>query len=218
MWTLATPILFVFGWGFLKGAWQQARNGRANMDTLVTVSTLVAYLFSIFNTLFPEFWLERGLEPHVYFEASAGIITFVSIGKMLEEQAKNSTTAAITKLMGLQPKNVTRVAENGEMVSGTNQENAAYPSGLCAERVTMFYANSKYPNVAPKALAIATFAGGDFLDEPITPCGACRQVLLESEMRYGVDIDVLLFGRKGVYVVKSVKALLPLAFDKSALK
>ena len=117
MWALATPILFVFGWGFLKGAWQQARNGRANMDTLVTVSTLVAYLFSIFNTLFPEFWLERGLEPHVYFEASAGIITFVSIGKMLEEQAKNSTTAAITKLMGLQPKNVTRIAENGEMVS-----------------------------------------------------------------------------------------------------
>ena len=70
--------------------------------------------------------------------------------------------------------------ENGEIVSGTNQENAAYPSGLCAERVTMFYANSRYPNVAPKALAIATFADGDFLEEPITPCGACRQVLLET--------------------------------------
>lgn len=107
--------------------------------------------------------------------------------------------------------------ENGEVVSGTNQENAAYPSGLCAERVTMFYANSRYPNVAPKALAIATWSNGDFLDEPITPCGACRQVLLESEIRYGVDIDVLLYGRKGVYVVKSVKALLPLAFDRGSL-
>ena len=108
--------------------------------------------------------------------------------------------------------------ENGEIVSGTNQENAAYPSGLCAERVTMFYANSKYPDVAPKALAIATYADGDFLEEPITPCGACRQVLLESEIRYGGDIDVLLYGKKGVYVLGSVKSLLPLSFDKSALK
>ena len=108
--------------------------------------------------------------------------------------------------------------ENGEIVSGTNQENAAYPSGLCAERVTMFYANSRYPNVAPKALAIATFADGDFLEEPITPCGACRQVLLETEVRYGVDMDVLLYGRRGVYKLSSVKALLPLAFDKEALR
>ena len=108
--------------------------------------------------------------------------------------------------------------ENGVMVSGTNQENAAYPSGLCAERVTMFYANSKYPNVAPKALAIATFADGDFLEEPITPCGACRQVLLETEVRYGVDMDVLLYGRRGIYKLSSVKALLPLSFDKSVLR
>ncbi len=108
--------------------------------------------------------------------------------------------------------------ENGEIVTGTNQENAAYPSGLCAERVTMFYANSKYPNVAPRAIAIATFADGDFLEEPITPCGACRQVLLETEVRYGKDMDVLLYGRKGVYVLSNVKCLLPLSFDKSALK
>jgi cytidine deaminase len=137
--------------------------------------------------------------------------------KRLVDEAKNATQNAYAPYSEFNV-GAAVLLENGEMVSGTNQENAAYPSGLCAERVTMFYANSKYPNVAPKALAIATFAGGDFLDEPITPCGACRQVLLESEMRYGVDIDVLLFGRKGVYVVKSVKALLPLAFDKSALK
>ena len=137
--------------------------------------------------------------------------------KRLVDEAKNATQNAYAPYSEFNV-GAAVLLENGEIVSGTNQENAAYPSGLCAERVTMFYANSKYPNVAPKALAIATFAGGDFLDEPITPCGACRQVLLESEMRYGVDIDVLLFGRKGVYVVKSVKALLPLAFDKSALK
>ena len=137
--------------------------------------------------------------------------------KRLVDEAKNATQNAYAPYSEFNV-GAAVLLENGEMVSGTNQENAAYPSGLCAERVTMFYANSKYPNVAPKALAIATFAGGDFLDEPITPCGACRQVLLESEMRYGVDIDVLLYGRKGVYVVKSVKALLPLAFDKGALR
>ncbi|MBR4069688.1 MAG: copper-translocating P-type ATPase [Bacteroidaceae bacterium] len=115
LWVLATPVLFVFGVDFYKGAWQQALHGRANMDTLVAVSTSVAYLFSVFNTLFPDFWLQRGLEPHVYFEASAGIIAFVSIGKMLEERAKDNTTTAITKLMGLQPQDVTRIADNGEM-------------------------------------------------------------------------------------------------------
>lgn len=115
MWVLATPVLFVFGYEFFKGAWQQACHGRANMDTLVAVSTSVAYLFSLFNTLFPEYWLQRGLQPHVYFEASAGIITFVSIGKMLEERAKNSTTAAITRLMGLQPKTVNRRKSDGEI-------------------------------------------------------------------------------------------------------
>ena len=103
--------------------------------------------------------------------------------------------------------------ENGETVNGTNQENAAYPSGLCAERVTMFYANSKYPNVAPKALAIATFADGDFLDEPITPCGACRQVMVETEKRFGRPMRVLLCGAEEVYVAESASSLLPLSFD-----
>lgn len=114
LWALATPVL-VFGYDFYVGAWQQARHGRANMDTLVAVSTSVAYFFSVFNTLFPEFWLERGLEPHVYFEASAGIIAFVSIGKMLEERAKDSTTTAIGALMGLQPQQVTRVLPDGSI-------------------------------------------------------------------------------------------------------
>ena len=137
--------------------------------------------------------------------------------KRLVDEAKNATQNAYAPYSEFNV-GAAVLLENGEMVSGTNQENAAYPSGLCAERVTMFYANSKYPNVAPKALAIATFAGGDFLDEPITPCGACRQVLLESEVRYGKDIDVLLFGRNGIYVLPNVKGLLPLSFDKSFLK
>ncbi len=106
---------------------------------------------------------------------------------------------------------------NGEIIQGSNQENSAYPSGLCAERVTMFYANSRYPDIAPKTLAIATFAGGEFLPDPITPCGACRQVLIDSEVRYGQDIAVLLYGAKYIYKLKSVRDLMPLAFDKECL-
>ncbi len=115
LWALATPVLFVFGRDFYTGAWQQARHRRANMDTLVAISTGVAYIFSLFNTLFPDFWLSRGIEPHVYFEASAGIIAFVSIGKMLEERAKDKTNTAIVKLMGLQPQTVMRMEADGTM-------------------------------------------------------------------------------------------------------
>lgn len=115
LWILATPVLLVFGASFYKGAWSQLKHGRANMDTLVAVSTGVAYLFSLFNTLFPQFWIARGIEPHVYFEASAGIIAFVSIGKMLEERAKDKTNAAIVKLMGLQPQTVMKLLPDGSM-------------------------------------------------------------------------------------------------------
>ena len=115
LWALATPVLFVFGAGFYRGAWAQLKHRRANMDTLVAVSTGVAYLFSVFNTLYPQFWIARGIAPHVYFEASAGIIAFVSIGKMLEERAKDKTNAAIAKLMGLQPRMVLRLMPDGSM-------------------------------------------------------------------------------------------------------
>lgn len=116
LWALATPVLLGCGWEFTRGAWQQATHGRANMDTLVAVSTWVSYLFSVFNTLFPEFWLQQNLQPHVYFEASAGIITFVSIGKMLEERAKAHTTTVIGKLISLQPSQVHRVEADGSVV------------------------------------------------------------------------------------------------------
>lgn len=105
--------------------------------------------------------------------------------------------------------------ENGEIIQGSNQENAAYPSGLCAERVTMFYANSRFPNVAPVALAIAAVnTEGQFLAQPITPCGGCRQVLVETEVRYGKPFPIYLFGTEKIYKLHSSKDLLPLAFDK----
>jgi len=107
--------------------------------------------------------------------------------------------------------------ENGEIITGNNQENSAYPSGLCAERVAMFYANSQYPDVAVKTLAIAAYTNGKFLEEPVTPCGSCRQVLLETEMRFEKNITILLYGTKEVYLIENVKQLLPLCFEKSSL-
>ena len=107
MWLLSTPIVFWLGRGFFASAWKQLKHGSANMDTLVANSTGIAYLFSLFNMLFPEFWLERGIHPHVYFEAASVIITFILLGRLLEEKAKGNTSSAIRKLMGLQPKTVT---------------------------------------------------------------------------------------------------------------
>lgn len=109
---LSACVLVFFGRSFFVGAWRQAKLGRCNMDTLVALSTSIAFLFSVFNTFFPHFWLSRGLDPHVYFEASAVIVAFVLTGKLMEERAKGNTSAAIRKLMGMQPKTA-RVRRNG---------------------------------------------------------------------------------------------------------
>ena len=107
---------------------------------------------------------------------------------------------------------------NGVVVTGTNQENAAYPSGLCAERTTLFYANSQYPDQAVVTLAIAARTEKDFIDTPIPPCGACRQVILETEKRYKQPIRILLYGKQCIYEVQSIGHLLPLSFDASAME
>lgn len=107
MMLLSAPVVFYFGRSFFANAWKQALHRKANMDTLVALSTGVAWVFSFFNTVFPEFWHRRGIHPHVYFEAAAVVIAFISLGKLLEEKAKSNTSSAIRKLMGLQPKTVT---------------------------------------------------------------------------------------------------------------
>jgi len=107
--------------------------------------------------------------------------------------------------------------ENGEIITGTNQENAAYPSGLCAERVAMFYANSKYPDVPVVSLAVSSFTNNHFAEVPTPPCGACRQVLLESETRFAKPIKIIMAGENSYTVVENAKALLPLNFDENML-
>lgn len=116
MWTFSTPVILWLGRDFYINAWKQAKHRSANMDTLVALSTGVAYIFSVFNTLFPHFWHEKGLHAHVYFEAAAVIITFILLGKLLEEKAKGNTSSAIKKLMGLQPKTVTIMHDGGHQM------------------------------------------------------------------------------------------------------
>lgn len=112
-WILSTPVVCWLGRDFYRNAWRQLKHKTANMDTLVANSTGIAYLFSLFNLFFPEFWLSRGIHPHVYFEAASVIIAFILLGRLLEERAKGNTSEAIKKLMGLQPQNVTRITTNG---------------------------------------------------------------------------------------------------------
>jgi len=114
MMALTAPVLFIAGKNFFINAWKQARHGRANMDTLVAMSTGIAFLFSVFNTFFPEFWHRQGLHPHVYFEAASVVIVFIMLGKLLEENAKSNTSSAIKKLIGLQPKTVILITAQGE--------------------------------------------------------------------------------------------------------
>jgi Cu2+-exporting ATPase len=116
MWALSTPVVLWLGSDFFKNAWKQARHRSTNMDTLVALSTGVAYLFSVFNTLFPHYWHAQGLHAHVYFEASAVVIAFILLGKLLEEKAKGNTSSAIKKLIGLQAKSVSVIQADGQQM------------------------------------------------------------------------------------------------------
>ena len=105
--------------------------------------------------------------------------------------------------------------DNGVELSGSNQENAAYPSGLCAERTTLFYAGAQYPDIPVRMLAIAARGtDGELTEDPTGPCGACRQVIIESETRAGSPIRILLYGRKFVYTIDGIRPLMPLTFSE----
>lgn len=110
------------------------------------------------------------------------------------------------------------MTDKGNLVTGTNQENSAYPSGMCAERTAVFYANSRYPSEAPVRLLILSSADGTSLNPyPVSPCGSCRQVLLETELRYARDIQILLYGSTSSLLIPSAKSLLPLCFSSDDL-
>jgi cytidine deaminase len=106
---------------------------------------------------------------------------------------------------------------DGEIVTGNNQENAAYPAGLCAERVALFAANSQKPCMPVAAIAIAAFHNGDYTDEPCCPCGSCRQAMVEVENRFGRPMRIIMYGKSKIYEAESAKTLLPLSFGKESL-
>ena len=109
--------------------------------------------------------------------------------------------------------------ENGKVFTGNNQENVAYPSGICAERVALFYASSQYPDVPVKAIAVSAKAKGFTVHSPVTPCGSCRQVMAESENRFDNELKLIMRGENGkINVVRGVKKLLPLMFRADELK
>lgn len=108
--------------------------------------------------------------------------------------------------------------KSGEIISGSNQENAAYPSGTCAERTALFYANAKYPETPVVMVAVAAFNKGDFTPDICTPCGSCRQVFVEVENRFNQPVTILMCSKNEVYEVESIRDLLPLCFTKESME
>lgn len=137
--------------------------------------------------------------------------------KALVEAAKQATSGSYAPYSKFNVGAAVRL-QNGEIIVGANQENAAFPSGLCAERTALFAAGAQHPDQPVVALAIAARKGRQFLPQPIPPCGACRQVISGVEERYGHPIRILLYGTEGVLVSEGISPLLPLRFADSDMK
>lgn len=157
-----------------------------------------------------EYNLTTKMRAYQWNELSEEQRKVVSIAK---EQTNNSYSPYSRFCVG-----AAALLANGAVVRGSNQENAAYPSGLCAERTALFAAGAQYPDQPVTKLAIACYTGGHFTKEPGSPCGACRQVMLETEHRYGDKMEVLLYGEDAIYVFESAADLLPLTFVSENLK
>lgn len=136
--------------------------------------------------------------------------------KKLINAAKSATENAYAPYSGFHV-GAAVLLSDGNIVTGNNQENAAYPSGLCAERTALFYANSQYPDQAVEAIAIIASHNGEITSDVCSPCGSCRQVLVEVENRYEKPVKIIMCGKNKVYEVSSIKKLLPLSFGKEAL-
>ncbi|MDR0546410.1 MAG: cytidine deaminase [Dysgonamonadaceae bacterium] len=136
----------------------------------------------------------------------------LSVEKNLADAAKKAVTRSYAPYSKFQVGAAVLLA-NGEIVTGSNQENIAYPSGLCAERTALFYANSRFPDEAVDMIAVAAFTNGDFTEEPVPPCGSCRQVILEAQNRYKHPVKMLLCGKNEIYRIEKITDLLPLSFS-----
>lgn len=140
-----------------------------------------------------------------------------NIIKNLIKKAKEATLNAYAPYSGFSV-GAAVLLHSGNIVTGNNQENAAYPSGLCAERTALFYANAQFPDDRVEAIAIVASYEGDFTKDICSPCGSCRQVLNEIENRFEYPIRIIMCGKNKIYEVNSVKELLPLSFGKESLE
>ncbi len=136
--------------------------------------------------------------------------------RALIDQAKEATKTSYSPYSSFKVGAALRLS-NGVVVTGSNQENAAYPSGTCAERTALFYAGAQYPDQPAECLAIAAYSNNKFIDTPIAPCGACRQVMLETEQRFKQSMRILLYSDEEVYELSSASSLLPIQFGKDIL-
>ena len=153
----------------------------------------------------------KKIQINIDIEEYQDITELLEIDKVLVAEAKKASKSAYAPYSEFHV-GAAVLLENGEIITGSNQENSAYPSGLCAERVALFYANSKYPDVPVKSLAVCAFYKGKFKANPIPPCGSCRQVMLETEIRFKTPIKLILFGSDKILILNNSKALLPLNF------
>jgi cytidine deaminase len=137
--------------------------------------------------------------------------------KLLIEQAKSATLNSYAPYSKFHV-GAAVLLENGETIIGSNQENAAYPSGICAERVALFYANSKFPEIKVNTIAIVARTNGSYTELPIPPCGSCRQVMMETEIRFKKPIKIILYGEEKILVIDSASTLLPIGFGEDFLR
>lgn len=157
-----------------------------------------------------EFTIDTRIRSYAWEELSES-------DRLLVEEAKRKTQDSYSPYSHFCVGAAARLSD-GTVVGGCNQENAAYPSGLCAERTVLFAAGAMYPHQAVDTLAIAAYTDGHFTEDPVSPCGACRQVMLETENRYGKPMRVLLYGANHVYEFSSAESLLPFSFISEDLK
>ncbi len=147
---------------------------------------------------------------------------FQSIGELPENdqllltEARRITALAYAPYSGFHV-GAAVLLDNGLIITGNNQENSAYPSGLCAERVALFYANANYPESGVKSIAVSAAKNGVLVNDSVKPCGACRQALAETEVRFETPIRIILDGQNSIMVLQGVESLLPLSFSKKAL-
>jgi Cu2+-exporting ATPase len=187
MWAFSTPVVLWLGRDFFINAWKQAKHRKANMDTLVALSTGIAYIFSVFNMLFAGFWHQRGLHAHVYFEAAAVIIAFILLGKLLEEKAKGNTSSAIKKLMGLQPKTVI-------VIQADNTEKQTAIENVKVDEVILVKPGEK---IAVDGMVIS---GSSYVDESMLSGEPVPILKKENEKVFAGTIN-----QKGGFQFKAVK-------------